>query len=127
MREKERAAYAARSQSVDHPGSPEKTGGKIATKETQEGCLSFLINRFSELFRVLKNASSLSERLFDKLERAAYAARSQLIGKAGLCLTHRPAFLTGGRLPLPQRNDNLSQILFEGIRIFAAAAVCAAI
>ena len=28
-------------------------GRKIATKETQEGCLSFSINRFPELFRFL--------------------------------------------------------------------------
>src|SRR5699024_3699607 len=39
-------------------------GRKIATKETQEGCLSFSINRFPELFKVLENASSLSKRLF---------------------------------------------------------------
>ncbi|WP_300135298.1 hypothetical protein [uncultured Oscillibacter sp.] len=45
-----------------------KTGRKIATKETQEGCLSFSINRFSELFEVLKNASSLSKKSFRQAE-----------------------------------------------------------
>ena len=43
-------------------------GRKIATKETQEGCLSFSINRFPELFKVLENASSLSKRLFRQAE-----------------------------------------------------------
>ena len=45
-----------------------KTGRKIAAKETQEGCLSLSINRFSELFEVLKNASSLAKRLFRQAE-----------------------------------------------------------
>ena len=42
-------------------------GRKIVTKETQEGCLSFLIISFSELFKVLKNLHRQSKSLFDCL------------------------------------------------------------
>ena len=69
-----------------------KTGRKIATKETQEVCLkvncrvaareggrSFSINRFSELFKVLKNAGSLGKNLFDKLEKGGTAVPPFLI------------------------------------------------
>ena len=54
----------------------EMAGRKIVTKETQEGCLSFLINQFSELFGVLKIAGSLSKRFFDKLRRLPSEAQS---------------------------------------------------
>ena len=53
-----------------------ETGRKIATKETQEGCLSFSINRFSERFKVLKNAGSLSKRLFRQAEGPGCKARA---------------------------------------------------
>lgn len=43
------------------------TGRKLATQETREGCLAFLIISFSELFEVLENLHSLSKRFFDKL------------------------------------------------------------
>ena len=44
------------------------TGRKIVAKETQEGCLSRSINRFSELLEVLENAGSLSKRHFRQAE-----------------------------------------------------------
>ena len=40
----------------------------LGAEITQEGCLSFSINRFPELFKVLENASSLSKRLFRQAE-----------------------------------------------------------
>jgi len=42
------------------PFSPEV----IVTKETQEGCLSFSINKFSELLQRSENLPSLLKRLF---------------------------------------------------------------
>ena len=37
---------------------------KIVTKETHQGCLSFAIIGFSELFEVLKNRTQLGKKLF---------------------------------------------------------------
>ena len=54
-------------------GSTCKTGRKIVTKETQEGCLSFSINRSSELFEVLKNAASL----LNSVQQAGASARNR--------------------------------------------------
>ena len=44
------------------------TGRKIVTKETQEGCLSFLIISFSELFKCRKTCFRLAKRLFCQTE-----------------------------------------------------------
>ena len=45
----------------------------------REGGRSFSINRFSELFKVLKNAGSLGKNLFDKLEKGGTAVPPFLI------------------------------------------------
>ena len=43
------------------------TGRKIVTKETQEGCLSFLIIRFWNFFKVSKSSPACRKDFFDKL------------------------------------------------------------
>ena len=45
------------------------TGRKIVTKETQEGCLSFLIIRFWNFFKVSKSSSACRKDFFDKLKQ----------------------------------------------------------
>ena len=46
------------------------TGRKIVTKETQEGCLSFLIIRFWNFSKVSKSSSACQKDFFDKLTGA---------------------------------------------------------
>ena len=57
-------------QIADKPGNPRKREGRVSC--------AIQINRFSECFEVLKNALSLSKRLFDKL-RAARSGGSQVL------------------------------------------------
>ena len=72
------------------------TGRKIATKETQEGCLSFSITRFSERFSSLKNCRSLPKRLFRQAGEAPDSIRG-LSWFAGLLFQKR---IGVHRLPL---------------------------
>ena len=55
------------SETVEKAAARVDTGRKIVTKETQEGCLSFLIIRFWNFFKVSKSSSACQKSLFDKL------------------------------------------------------------
>jgi len=57
-------------------------GGKESVKENRQGFLSRSIKQFFKLFESLKNVTSLSKRLFDKLKRAC-------------CKTEKPASSAG--------------------------------
>jgi len=51
-----------------------KPGRKIVTKETQEGCLSFSIISFPELFEVQENLLRLTKKFFRQPDLRSYAA-----------------------------------------------------
>ena len=51
-------------ETVEKLGNLPPSERKIVTKETHQGCLSFAIIGFSELFEVLKNRTQLGKKLF---------------------------------------------------------------
>jgi len=62
-------------------------GRKIVTKETQEGCLSFSINKFSEHHRSSENLLRLAKGFFDSLSHDNPAGTSSFSAAAAYIIS----------------------------------------
>ncbi len=80
------------------------TERKIATKETQEGCLSFLINKFSELPRSFENLLRASKSFFRRSEVLALALSLLMLAGCG-----------GGRGGEPETREADLNAVFAGM------------